>query len=152
MRSIDDPLTASLANRMVSDDLAGVAHDDVAGENHNLHTLTDQAPRNRVTVGVEVDSAVWAHFANQVAQLPERRTAAKWAKGAGFVCEANERELARGAVDAHVSDLAVPLLEVRNERTPACEAAASHGIALYISHTALVLALGARPIRCASSR
>lgn len=137
---------------MVSDDLARVAHDDAAGENHDLHALADQAPGNRVAVGVEVDGAVWAYFADQVAQLPERRTAAKRAKGAGFVCEANERELARSAVDAHVSNLAVPLLEVRDEGTPAREAAAGDCIALYISDAALVLALGARPIRRAGPR
>lgn len=66
---------------MISHHLAGMANDDAASENHDLHRLSDQAPKNRVAVGVEVNGTVGAHLTDQVAQLAERSTAAERAQG-----------------------------------------------------------------------
>ena len=98
---------------------------------------------HRVAVGVEIDRGVGPDLADQVAWLAQRSAAAEGAKGAGLVGEANQRQLARGPLHAHVGDLAVSLLEVRDEGAPAGEAAAGNGVALHISDAALVLTLGA---------
>ena len=47
---------------------------------------------------------------------------------------------------ALVGNLPVPSLKVRDERTPALEAAASDGVALHVADAAFVLALGSRPV------
>ena len=115
MHPVDDPLPASLAHGMIGHHLAGMANDDAAGENHDLHRLADQAPGNRVAVGVEVNDTVGTHLADQVAQLAERSTSAKRTERCSFIGEAHDRQLARRPVHAHVGDLAVPLLEMRGE-------------------------------------
>ena len=41
MRLVDDPLPAPVAHGMIGHDLAGVAHDDAASEDHDLNGLAD---------------------------------------------------------------------------------------------------------------
>lgn len=81
MRPLDDPLTATLALGMISYNLASVADDDATTQNHDLDRLADETPRDRVAVGIEVDRAVRAHLAGQVAQLAERCASAERTQG-----------------------------------------------------------------------
>ena len=152
MGSIGDPLTAAIAHGMIGHDLAGVAHDDTAGENHHLDGLPNEAPRHRVAVGVEVDRAVRLHLADQIAQLAERRSSAERTKRASLGSKARHRQFAGRAVQALVGNLAGPLIEVRLERCPTGEPPPGDGVALDVADPALILALGPRPIRRARFR
>jgi len=105
MPTVDDPFPAALAKRMIRDDLAGVANDDPAGAHHNLDALADQAPGDRIAVGVEIDGAVGLNPAGEVAQLAKRRPAAKRPQRASFALEPLDRRFARRAVDADVRHL-----------------------------------------------
>lgn len=152
MCPVHDPLPAPLADGMVSYNLASVAHDNPAGEDHDLDRFADQTPRNRVAVSVEVNGTVGSDLADQVTQLPKRSTATERTKHVGLIGEANERQFARGPVHAHVGNLAVPLIEMRNEGAPAHKAATSYCITLHISDASLILAFGSRSVWSAGSR
>src|SRR5690606_16158855 len=106
-----------------------------------------------VAVGVQLDRAVGLHPAHQLAYLAERRATVERPQGAGLVApEPLDWCLAGGAVHAPVGDLARPPRQMRLERRPAGEAVAGDGVALHIADAALVLALGARPVRRAGAR
>lgn len=90
MGSVDDLLTAPFANRVISDDFAGMTHDHAAGQHHDLHRLTNQAPRDRVAVGIEVNRAIGPNLADQVAQLAKGSTAAQWSKHPGLIREPHD--------------------------------------------------------------
>lgn len=141
MRPLDDPLTATLALGMISYNLARVADDDATTQNHDLDRLADETPRDRVAVGIEVDRAVRAHLAGQVAQLAERCASAERTQGIRLIGKAHDWQFTSGAVNAHVGNLPVPLIKVGKKGAPAREAAARDGIALYVADAALSRAI-----------
>jgi len=71
MLPVDDPLPPALTKRMIRDHHARMTHDNAARADDNLDSLADQAPGNRITVGVQIDGAVRLDAPNKVAQLPE---------------------------------------------------------------------------------
>ena len=80
MRAVHNPLSSPPAKGMVGDDLARMADDHAAGQNHDLDALPDQAPGHRVAVRVEIDRAVGLNLAHQIPQLPERGAVGQRAK------------------------------------------------------------------------
>jgi len=66
--------------------------------------------------------------------------------------KAGPRHLADGAMHPDVGDLARPSVEMRLECRPARKDVTGNGVALDVADAALVLALGARPIRRAGPR
>jgi Arc/MetJ family transcription regulator len=131
MFALHGPLAAASALGMVGHDRTRMTDDHPPADHHHLNGLPDQAPRHRVAVGIEVDRAVTAHLAHQVAKLSERRAATKRAQRGHLVGEPLQRRLAGRPVNAHVGDFPVPLVEVGNEGTPAGEAPAGHCIVLH---------------------
>lgn len=102
MRAIGDALTAAGADRVVGHDLAGMANDDAAGTDRHLHRPNQ--PVGRVAIGVHVVGVVRLNPANQVPQLTERRRPPP----PRLAREGHGRELAYGAVNTLVGDIATP--------------------------------------------
>ena len=85
---------------------------------------------------------------DQLARGAERRDAAGRLQRLGFrAYEAADRRLPRRAVNAHLRNLARPGIQMRFERFPGSEAAASNGVLLHITDAVLGLAFGASAIR-----
>jgi hypothetical protein len=72
---VHNPLSPSLAQSMISYDMAGVADDDTTRKYNDLDAFTYETPGYGVTVGVEIDGAVGLHLAHEIAQLTKRCTA-----------------------------------------------------------------------------
>src|SRR5262249_15322819 len=97
--------------------------------------------------------AIRLHPARQLADLPEWWPAIDCLQCSGLVTlEARQRRLAGGAVHPQIGDLAHPPLQMGLECRPADKGMAGNGVALDVTDAALVLALGARPIRRAGPR
>ena len=77
MLPVDDPLPPALTKRMIRDHCARMTHDNATRADDNLDSLADQAPGNRIAVGVQIDGAVGLDAPNKVAQLPEWRPTAE---------------------------------------------------------------------------
>src|SRR5690348_8302399 len=109
---------------------------------HGHHdAFADQAPRHRVAVRVDLDRAVVADQAAQLAQPAEWRTIAKRFQPMRLVAlEANHRSLAGRAVHTHVRNLTFPLSEMRFERLPAWKRASGDRVLLDVADTTLGLA------------
>jgi len=107
MRPLDDPLPPPLTLGMIGHHLAGMTDDDATAQNHDLDRLADETPRDRVAVGVEVDRAVGAHLAGQVAQLAERCASAERTKGIRLIGKAHDWQFASGSVNAHIGNFPV---------------------------------------------
>lgn len=138
---------------MAGDLAAAMLDADPAAGDHHPHALADQPPRHTVGVGVDLDAAVGLDLPDQVADLAERRAAVERPQGCGFrPLEPLERRLPGRAVPAYIGDLAHPPGQVRLQRRPALEVAPGNGVALDVADAALVLALGARPVRGARPR
>src|SRR6266851_5156130 len=132
---------------------AGVGDANLPARDDHLHALADQPPWHAVAVAVDRDRAICLHPAHQLAHLAERRPAIKRPERRRLLLlETHQRHLAGGAVNPPVGDLAHPPVEMRLERRPARESMAGNGVALDVADAALVLALGAGPIRRASVR
>jgi hypothetical protein len=67
--SVDDPLSSSLAESMISYDMAGVADNNTTRQHNDLDAFAYETPGYGITVRVEIDGAVRLHFAHKIAQL-----------------------------------------------------------------------------------
>jgi len=153
MGGIDDTLTAAGGLGMGRHLTVAMADADPPTGNHDAHTLADEPPRHAVGVGVDLDRAIGLDPAHQLAQLTERRAAVERAQRASFnTPEPLDRRLPGGAVNPRVGDLALPVGEMGFKCTPAGKAVSGDGIVLDVADAALVLALGARPVRRARPR
>ena len=123
MSAVHDPLSSPTAKGVVCDDLARMADNHAAGQNHDLDALTDQAPGHGVAVRVEIDRAVGLDLADQIPQLPEWGTLCQRAQRLGFFGKTLRWCDACCAVFTLVGDLARPAVQMRLECCPALEPA-----------------------------
>jgi hypothetical protein len=137
---------------MIRDHHARMTHDNAARADDNLDSLADQAPGNRITVGVQIDGAVRLDAPNKVAQLPEWRPTAERLQRPRLALEPFDRSLARRAVEANVRHFPHPLRQMRLECWPTRKTAASDRVALHIADAALVLPFSPGAIRRTGSR
>src|SRR6476660_3859468 len=99
-----------------------------AAAHHHLDLRTDQAPRNAVVVGVDVNAAVVRHAADHLAYLSEWRTPAQETQRQSLLTlKTYDRRLTGRAVYASVGHLAHPPCQMRLQRCPACEASPGNG-------------------------
>lgn len=68
----DDPLSPSLAERMIGHNLASVTDNYTASQYNDLDALADETPGYGIAVCVEIDGAVRLHLAHEVAELSKR--------------------------------------------------------------------------------
>jgi hypothetical protein len=72
---VHNPLSLSLAQSMISYDMAGFADNNTTRQHNDLDAFTYETPGYGLTVGVEIDGAVCLHLAHEIAQLTKRCTA-----------------------------------------------------------------------------
>src|SRR5215475_12699462 len=110
MGTIDDTLASPLC-LPVDGNLARTMPDaHLAARDRHRDALTDQLPRHRVAVRVDLDGTVVSDDTGEFAQSVERRPCPERLQAMRLVAlEAGDRRLASRAVDAHVCDLALPL-------------------------------------------
>lgn len=133
MRALDNALATSPAQGMIRHHLARMTHDNAAAQHHDLDALPDQPPGNRVTVRVQVDSAVRLDLAHEIPQLPKRRPSAQRAKRPGLFGKPLRRSHAGRAMHTLIGNLARPPVQMRLERRPVLEPAAGNRIALDVA-------------------
>ncbi len=130
----------------------GVQHPHRARSDGHPHPFADQPPRHRVGVAVHLDRTIGADPAQQLARRHERRNASRRTQRRGLVAfKPLARRLARRPVHPCIGNLAGPGLEMRFHRRPCRKAPPGNRVPLDVTDTALVLALGARAIRCAGA-
>ncbi|EPX76413.1 hypothetical protein Salmuc_00299 [Salipiger mucosus DSM 16094] len=133
---------------MARDLLTGMADAQLRAADQNADPLSDQPPRHRVGVTVDLDRAVGRDPADEIATRQEGRDTVGRLEPVGFVPgEAQGGRFTGRAVDTHVRDLPDPGFQMRLERGEALESASGDGIALHVAHAALVLALRPGSVR-----
>jgi hypothetical protein len=97
--TIDDPL-APARDELVDGDLAhAMTNAHLAGRDRHRDALADETPRHRVAVGIDLDGAVVADDAGELAQAPERRPIGERLQPVRLVTlEAGDRRLPGRAV------------------------------------------------------
>lgn len=152
MFPLHDPLPPAPTLGMIGDDLAGMANNHTSSLHDNLNAFTDQAPGNRITIGVQIDGAIRLDLADQITQLAERCPASQRSKCISFPRKTFDRRNSGRAVDTNVGNLPCPPVQVCFKCGPAFKTAASNRIPFYVADPALVLAFRAGAIGCAGTR
>src|SRR3974390_132601 len=153
VRWINNTLATPAHNRVLRNLARPVVHAHTCLRYHDAYALTDQAPRYRVGVGVNLNHAVGSDLSDQIARCAEWKNAGHRLQSLGLVTlKAADRCLTRSAMNAHISHLAYPRIEVSLQRSPACEAPAGDGVLLYITNAVLRLAFGAGAVGCTCPR
>lgn len=150
---IDDPQPAPL-RLLVDRNLAHAMADALlAGSDSHRNALADQPQWHRVAVRCRSRRGIVADDAGQFAQRSKRLLPAKRLQPMCLLTrEADDRRLARRAVNTHVRHLTLPLGEMRLECLPAREGMPRNRVLLHVADAILRLALRARPIPRAGAR
>src|SRR5207245_4620775 len=126
---------------MVNRDLPpGMADaEQIAGDYH-AHGFTDQPPRHRIGIAIDLNDAISLHLAHQLTRHLKRRNLSDRAQSASLGApKALNRRLAGRAVHPLIGDIARPSVEMGFECRPPPELPSTHVVLLDRSHAAHLL-------------
>src|SRR5438445_466712 len=139
-----EPAGPAMVNRDLPPGMADA--EQIAGDYH-AHGFTDQPPRHRIGIAIDLNDAISLHLAHQLTRHLKRRNLSDRAQSASLGApKALNRRLAGRAVHPLIGDLARPSVEMGFQCRPALELPSSNGVLLDIADATLVLPLGARPV------
>ena len=126
-----------------------MADHPVAALAHDLHRAADQRARHGVAVAVDGHEPIVGHDAVAHHGLQEGRLAGRGRQQRGFLGEAVDGPLVRGAMNAHVGHPGLPIRQLGVEVLQVAVSAARREVAFEVLHAGFDLALGLGPVRLA---